>query len=368
MGPFFYMNLEEHLNNNLLPELINKKFAIAVSGGCDSMALTFLIKKYFPKLEFTALIVDHKFRPESTKEAKWVKNYLEKNNINSTILSLPTTDHRPLTTKHTEESLRNLRYSLITEYCKKNKIKTVLTAHHLDDNIETFLMRLERGSGIDGLSSIPERTEMNGVTFIRPLLSFTKDELKNFLIDNKIKWVEDPSNESDKFTRNKLRKALLNISDYDLLRKRLSGVLENITRASDYLKSQENKEFQNICKLSEYGFIEMNRQDFLELHEEISFRILKDIILKFSTKDIRFENIKNIYNNIISKQDFDITYNNAEILAEKGVIYFFPELSKITSYKPLGEKGLSDLRKEKKKLPKIHYKILRTIPTDYFDK
>ncbi len=352
--------LKKYINTNKLGKL-----AIAVSGGCDSIALTFLIKKYFPKLKFTALIVDHKFRKESTKEAKWVQKYLEKNNIKAIILS-PASLKTKQPIKVTEESLRDLRYSLIIDYCKKNKINTILTAHHLDDNIETFLMRLERGSGIDGLSSIPQKNNINTIDFIRPLLSFTKDELKNFLIQNKIKWVEDPSNESDRFTRNKIRKALAKTSDYDLLRKRLSGVIENITRVSDYIKTQEEKEFQHLCKISEYGYTEINIAEFLKLHEEIAFRIIKKLLSSFSTSDIRFDNIKTIHNHIISKKNFDITSNNTEIMSENGSIYFFPELSKIKSYAPLGEKGLSSLRKKNIKLPKLHHKILRTLPMDFF--
>ncbi|MDX1949740.1 MAG: tRNA lysidine(34) synthetase TilS [Rickettsiales bacterium] len=355
-----------------------KNFAIAVSGGLDSMALAFLVKKQFPKLKFTALIVDHKFRRESTKEANEVKKYLEKNDVNAVVLTPLTINHQPSTIS--EESLRNLRYNLITKYCKENNIKNVFLAHHKDDNVETFLMRLERGSGLQGLSAIKEKSSINGINFIRPLLNYSKNDLKNFLIENKIKWFEDSSNQNQKFTRNKIRTALQDISDYDLLSNRINSVIENISRANDFIEIETENFFKKLCKNIFDNIYEISLNDFINLHSEIAFRIIKKILLEISqnirktkeniieNNELRFDSIKNIYLKICIKKNFSMTYNFCEIMLENDKIYFFPELSKISSFTPIGKKNLDEFKKKNPKLKNIHYKLLRTLDNNYFNK
>jgi tRNA(Ile)-lysidine synthase len=180
----------------------SEKIAVAVSGGSDSTALCFLCHQ--AKLKFTPIIVDHGWRKNSAKEAKQVKAYLEKH-LKSTKVSI-LTNKKPIPKTNIEEFLRDVRYELLFDFCKKNGIKKILTAHHLDDQIETFLMRLERGSGLDGLTGIKERNKVKGFELIRPLLDFTKEELTELLKKNKLKWISDPSNENIELTRNNIRK------------------------------------------------------------------------------------------------------------------------------------------------------------------
>ncbi len=362
------------INLSLNFNLKKEDFAIAVSGGVDSMALAFLVKKQFPHIKFTAIIVDHKFRPESRKEAKEVKKYLEKNGVKSVILSQKKINQG---LNITEESLRELRYSLITNYCKKYKIKNVLMAHHLDDNIETFLMRVERGSGLQGLSSIQNISEINGIKFIRPLLSYSKYELKEFLIQNKIKWFEDPSNASKKFTRNKLRSALLEISDYQTLSKRINLVIENISRANNFIELEVEKFLQENCKNILNNCYEIRQDIIRQTHTEIAFRAIKMILLKIynsirkngekiKKNEIRLEVIKNIYEKIVNEEKHTFTSNYCEIIIDNDFVYIFPELSKINSYKPLGIKNLDEIKKNHPQLKKYNYKILRTLDKNLF--
>lgn len=276
------LNLDKVIDN-----LASKKFAIATSGGSDSMALCHLCKD--ESLEFIAIIVDHKYRDKSSDEAKEVKKQLSKYNIESIILE----NEEEIPTSNIEKILRDVRYKLIIEFCKSNQINTVLTGHHLDDNIETFMMRLERGAGVDGLTGIKFKNIMGDINFIRPFLEFDKDSIKSYLRKNNLKYFEDESNLDTNFTRNNIRKTLQGFSDYPTLRKRISGVMTSLKRTSNYVEVE-------VAKATDIVFLESNIIDkikFLELHEEIALKILKNKFLQFYTdkNKFRFEKILRVY-------------------------------------------------------------------------
>jgi tRNA(Ile)-lysidine synthase len=278
----------------------NERFLVALSGGIDSTALLVLCKKL--KLNFEAVIVDHGYRRESTKESKEIKKYLEeKLKVKITILA----NKKPVPKTAVEEFLRKVRYDIIFSYCKKNNISKIFMAHHLDDQIETFLMRLERGSGLDGLVGMKTSSQftVHGSQFeiIRPLLKSTKQELKNYLQQNKIKWWEDKTNQDKKLTRNNIRATLQGFSDYELIRKRLSGVIENIERAKDFIEQEKENNYRKI--VIEGKNTTINLIKYRNLHEEIRLRILRDIIKKYSKtkKDIRLDAIKILDNNLLQK-------------------------------------------------------------------
>ena len=129
-----------------------ESIAVAVSGGPDSLALAFLAKCYSLKNQAKVkyFIVDHKLRKDSSSEAKTVRNVLKKINIDCKIL--PWNGKKP--SKNTQALARDKRYSLLVNECRKNKIKNLLLGHHLDDLSENFLIRIVRGSGLNGLVSI----------------------------------------------------------------------------------------------------------------------------------------------------------------------------------------------------------------------
>lgn len=285
----------------------SEKLLVALSGGIDSTALILLCKK--AKLNCEAIIIDHGYRKESAKESKEVKKYFEeKLKIKITILK----NKEPIPKTGIEEFLRKIRYDLIFSYCKKNNIKKIFMAHHLDDQIETFLMRLERGSGLDGLTGIKQSTKykVQSAEFevLRPLLKTPKSELKNYLQENKIKWWEDKTNQDKKLTRNNIRATLEGFSDYDLLRKRLSGVIENIERAKDFIEKEKDNYYKKV--VTEGKKTNLNLVKYRNLHEEIRLRILRDIISKYSKtkKDIRLDSIK-----LLDKQLLDKSFKKAEL-------------------------------------------------------
>ena len=149
----FYNKFKSIISKNVN----NKSFAIAVSGGSDSLCLAYFSKKYSREFgnKIHALIVNHNLRKESKKEALKVKSILKKRDIGSKILSWK----GKTPTSNIQKKARDMRYMILSNYCIKNNIKYLITAHHEDDQIENFFIRLLRGSGLTGLSSMSVKTK-----------------------------------------------------------------------------------------------------------------------------------------------------------------------------------------------------------------
>ena len=193
--------IEKKINYFLKSETIfteKPNIAVAVSGGPDSIALVFLLKKWIKKKngKLIALIIDHKIRDNSKEEAQQVKNYLKSKGVESKIL---TVSKNKLLKKSMDQARKN-RFHRIIDYCKKKKIFYLFLGHHYDDNMETFLIRKIAGSNFDGLNCMQNKTLFDEILIIRPLLNFTKDQLLNYLKTNNLKFVQDPSNFNEKYS------------------------------------------------------------------------------------------------------------------------------------------------------------------------
>ena len=185
-----YKKFEDNLN-------INKNFIVAVSGGPDSLALSFLTKIYSIKksLDVKYFIVDHKLRINSTSEAKNVQKKLKKFFINLNILTWKGTKPK----KNIQSIARDKRYELLINKAKKLRINNILLGHHLDDLFENFFIRILRGSGLKGLISLDKETNKNQINLIRPLIKIDKKDLiyiSNYIFGS---YIKDPSNEDDNF-------------------------------------------------------------------------------------------------------------------------------------------------------------------------
>ncbi len=196
---------QNHINQNF-PFLGSCKFYIAVSGGIDSMVLLHLFQHF--QFSFGVLHCNFKLRgEESDADMRFIHDYCEENNIQLKIGFFET----ELIAKELKESIqvtaRNLRYNWFYEQMQENNVDFVATAHHLDDQVETFLINLTRGTGLEGLTGIPSQNDK----IIRPLLPFTRIEIEQYAKENNIKWREDSSNASDKYLRNKIRHSVIPI-------------------------------------------------------------------------------------------------------------------------------------------------------------
>jgi len=186
------------------PFLKDTKLLIAISGGLDSVVLFHLLHK----LNYDVSLAHCNFKlrgKESDLDEEFIKNL---NQISANQIFTIIFDTEKYAKEHklsTQIAARELRYNWFQKLITEHKFEYVLTAHHADDNLETFLIHLTRGSGLDGFTGIPK---VNG-NIVRPLLAFSRKEILNYAKDNDIEWREDASNASNKYIRNKIRHQVL---------------------------------------------------------------------------------------------------------------------------------------------------------------
>ena len=263
---------------------VKESLAVAVSGGPDSLALAYLTKCYSlkHKLKVKYFIVDHKLRKESSLEAKTVKNILKKIDINCKIL--PWNGKKPL--KNIQAKARDKRYFLLTEECKKNDVKYLLLGHHINDLFENFLIRLVRGSGLNGLISFNKKTKYRNqkLDIIRPLLDVEKKDL--IYIAKKIFsfFIKDPSNANEGFKRTRIRNLLQSLEKEGLDKKKLILTINNLKDSDRSIKFYLDKNLsKNTIFLNKKNTYILNKLFFDQSHEVI-FRSLTKIIQKLGKK------------------------------------------------------------------------------------
>lgn len=249
------------------------RMAVAVSGGPDSMALALLVKDWCASQNFPpplGLIVDHALRNESADEAAEVQKRLASLGIKAEILHW---DHAPVTTRIHAEA-RAARYDLLIRACRRHGIQTLLFAHQREDQAETILMRLAKGSGIDGLAGIPAVNEIDGVQILRPLLPVAKERLIATCELAGASFVTDPSNNADKFARGRLRRVMPLLADEGLTIERLLDCGARAAEAKAALDHYTRKFLLAHSRLDEYGVITIHRAQFLTLPQAIAMRSL----------------------------------------------------------------------------------------------
>lgn len=196
---------EQHIYHhfNFLKE---KKLLIAISGGVDSVVLTHLLHQL--KFDISLAHCNFELRgKESDTDEFFVKDLGKGLQLNTYTTTFKTEEYATKHKTSIQIAARELRYQWFEELISKHQLDYVLTAHHLDDNLETFLINLTRGTGLDGLTGIPPINN----NIARPLLMFSREEIEQFAANNRIKWREDASNASNKYVRNKLRNQVIPI-------------------------------------------------------------------------------------------------------------------------------------------------------------
>ncbi|MGB5205390.1 tRNA lysidine(34) synthetase TilS [Eudoraea sp.] len=216
------------------PELLENHFLVACSGGVDSVVLTHLCS--LNKMDFSIVHCNFQLRGyESDMDAFFVEDLARKIGKKIYIKDFDTDSYININKVSLQMAARELRYRWFEELMKKNKIKTLVTAHHADDNLETFIINLSRGTGIKGLTGIPAKTS----NISRPLLIFSRAQIMQFAEIKNISWREDHSNLDKKYLRNKIREDVIPrlrelhpgfLGNYEATRANLEGsaaLLEN---------------------------------------------------------------------------------------------------------------------------------------------
>ena len=247
--------------------------AVAVSGGADSMALMWLAHDWAAKHggKIVALTVNHNLRNEAHSEAEMVARQAAQLGIEHH--TLPITIAEP--SAAVQAQARTLRYQALEDFCHQHRILHLLTAHHQDDNIETLAMRAWRGSGVEGLSGIPFIRYTRQLRLLRPLLHTPKDALVQWLTSNHINWIDDPSNRSDDYERNRLRKHL---TEWPVNRKQTQHFLTHMALANQAIQPKQAQLALDSIHLFPEGYLELDTTCWPNHNHESIISLLTRII------------------------------------------------------------------------------------------
>lgn len=310
------------------------KVVVGVSAGPDSMFLLYVLIELRKKIGFEIIVshINHKVRIESEEEEKFLKNYCKEHNVEFCNMSIE---------KYNKENFhqyaRNIRYNFYKDLVKKYKANYLMTAHHGDDLIETILMRLTRGSTLDGYKGISLITNMDEYKIVRPLLYMTKDEIKEFNDSNNIPYRIDKSNESSKYTRNRYRMNVLPFlkqenKDVHLKFLKFSRILEE---SNNYINNIVNHKYNKVYNEKKININLLNKEDVF-IKKKVIEKVFEDIYADLSNIcDKHIELIINLLNNNRSGSSINlpnnivarIDYNYLVFIKNKEVVSYEYELA-----------------------------------------
>ena len=286
---------------------IKENFIVAVSGGPDSLALSFLGKIYSIKknLNVRYFIVDHKLRKNATEEARNVKKQLKKFSINLNILTWNGIKPK----KNIQSAARKKRYSLLIDTAKKFKINNILLGHHLDDLFENFFIRILRGSGLNGLVSLDQKTQIKKVNLLRPLIIFDKKDLTYISKYVFGSFVEDPSNKDDKFKRVKIRNFLNQLETEGMDRNKFLLTIKNLKFANETIKFYTKKNLMENVNFLEKKNSVVLKEFFFNHSSEVIFRSFTEVIRMVGRKyyPVRGKKIDRIISKINKESSLKVT-------------------------------------------------------------
>ncbi len=309
-----------------------EKVVVAVSGGPDSICLLNILNNIKDKLNIKIVVahVNHSLREEANEETEYVKNFCKKLNIECYIKKVDILEISKKKKIGTEEAGRKERYNFFDEVFSKTKSDRIATAHNLNDNAETVLMNIIRGSGLSGLKGIEK---VRDYKYIRPLIEISRKEIEEYCKENKLEPKYDKSNKENIYTRNKIRNILI-----PLLEKEFNpNIVKSISKLSELAKL-DNEYFNNIIK-SEYNRIKLeennneiilNLKEFNKLNNVIKSRLIIYTITRIfgSSQGIEKIHIDDIIklcgNNIGNK--YLIPNKKIKIYVKKGKVFFIKQV------------------------------------------
>lgn len=251
---------------------------VAVSGGGDSVALLHLTQKWAAKVGVHVQVatVDHNLRAESAAEALGVAKACAKLGL----------DHQTLhwTGWNGEGNLQAeasaARRKLLADWARAQGLKAILLGHTTDDQAETLLMRLGRGSGVDGLSGMRPSTLRDGIIWLRPLLGVRRDTLRDWLRSREITWIDDPSNDDLRFDRVKARRALVGLSDLGITAQGLTKTAEHMQQARGALDHAAGALAAEATRWGACGEFYLSLSPYRAAPPEIQRRLLRAALVR----------------------------------------------------------------------------------------
>ena len=325
-------NFDDRFNKLLKSLNSNNKFILGLSGGIDSMALLHLIKNFIDykrnvRIKCIPIIIDHNLRNESERESKEVKKISQNLGFDTQIKKVNSSKPNG----NIQNWARKQRRNILFQKCLEVSANLML-GHHFDDQAETIFMRSIRGSALDGLSGMNEITSWNGIFIIRPLLSYKKVQIKNYVRNEKIYYFEDSSNINDKFERVKTRFHLDYIKQniwpnitYDLYY--FSNLNSNLLKKTDYFF---NSWFNKNLIIHEGGAIRVDYSSLRNIFEKsllFTIRIVGKIIQTVGGNEYapKRKKTSHLISFIFTKKFKKKSLGNVNISLSQGYLFFVRE-------------------------------------------
>lgn len=314
-------------NNRIEAE--TKAVAVALSGGVDSLVLAFFMLAWSKARGiFTYFVhVDHQLREESSEQALTLQKQMNQLSLECDILKW---NHPPLKTG-IQAQARKARYELLTQYCLERDVKYLFLGHHLDDQIETVLMRLFRGSGLTGLKGISVFQPMRQLALVRPFLKIEKRILEEISAGIPLEPIVDPSNEKTDYTRVRLRKGLSNMVTSDEKKHFLTS-LEKIKRVEKIAEHYKFLAFEDCVNLNSLGFAQLSIVKLKKHADEVQLRLISELLMIISgnADPIRMESLQRVHEFLLGDICSQQTLHGCIIeLDANGEAWFYRECAKI---------------------------------------
>ena len=273
----------EEFENLMQPVEALRLIALGVSGGADSISLLLLSARWRKRRlqrgenapEILVLSVDHGVRAKAYQEAESVIRTAREQGCHGEILRIEESPPQ----QNKQATLRERRYKLLCRRCRQQNIDILLLAHHLEDQAETFLLRLARGSGVDGLASMSRESMRHGVRLYRPLLEFPRARLRAYLAQEGATWQEDPSNQDVSYARVRWRKLLDPLAREGLDANRLAKTARLMARARAALEETSFTHLRRHARLMEAGYANFSCDLLNNAPDEIVLRALSRLLM-----------------------------------------------------------------------------------------
>ena len=338
----------EYFKNKKI-DIDSSRVVIAVSTGVDSMVLLDLMQKY-TNANIIIAHVNHGKRKESIEEEKFITQYAHDNNLKIHVYHISHDEIKG----NFQEKARDIRYKFFKDIMVKENAKVLLLAHHLNDDIETMLFRLQRGSNLAGYAGISDLVKIDEGIIARPLLSVLKEDIKQYAKANNIKYYEDYTNDTDIYSRNKIRHNDVT-KIFDFIEDASNNFIEmknNIKNASIVLNEYRDNLIKAIVKEEKDGY-SFRIEDFKKIHEymqkEIIFHLTKEKALSSKQVD---EIIK-----IINSNKANVISNIASISVVKSYSELYLFINKVEENVNI-EIIINDLNKLEYNIDNVRVKII----------
>ncbi len=309
--------------------------AVAVSGGPDSIALLRLLQVWaVPRgIRLTALTVDHRLRAAAADEVRQVAQWCADLGIAHAALRWDEGAALIGVGRSPQAEARDARYRLMGAWCRAEGVAVLCLAHHADDQVETFLMRLARGSGVDGLAAMLPETTRHGVRLLRPLLQVSKDALRATCTALGQAWIEDPSNQNTAATRVRFRQARALLAAEGLDDTRLLRTVSHMQRAREALRRAVEALLLRICHWDDYGVARIELAGLVQAADDVGLRALASVLCTASGAVYapRFERLERVYRALRNGPWRDATLHGCGIFRVGGDILICRETAAIVA-------------------------------------